>query len=640
MARCKPTYPPSSSTVIVPNFANFNLASSNPADRFDEVDLATTSTLNNALLLNTNLDSYPRLKSRFDQGQIPNEEFADFIFTNGYSLETINDLFLNDFPVPINIDSVTQLVGAAVEQLNQQLILADPVTGFTQSDIKIDTGSSIIRNQDKTIVPATLVGVGKVSVTDPWRPGADIQDYLESLNDYYDTNLPTAVGGGLCSGFSNPFAKLASLIAAGAGMLAGFGDLKGKVADLLKGVDLSLSGLVSSLAGVLDDLQGKLLGIVDKLKGQLLGKLDNIKQSFGKFLATAGEAAKKLFVHMNKKIEQVKEFFNDFNIAKLKDKLKLTLKLSADQFENAMPAVLNLLGLRACGLAEMIGALMNDPVDKVKKFADDIQLKFQQTASYSAIVRNDAIAAGARRIPVQEREKQRTEAAQNANKKTTRTAPQGSVGSQASIQPGPYVTLDITDEERAWLGTITAEGSSAFTFGGGVVNMGKLATAEYEKTGRNPQWYDPSQNTPDAGWKMVITQHPSLYVALKRVNERMKAEGLMSDKFLFNSCFRSPYYNRHYLRNVRNNKGAAFNSMHMSAMAIDVSTHNMPASSVAKFMQFCSQEGITRMSVYKTFVHVDLNPNRKTSNWTGNTRGRRDIAQAMAIHKQDGFRNG
>lgn len=198
-------------------------------------------------------------------------------------------------------------------------------------------------------------------------------------------------------------------------------------------------------------------------------------------------------------------------------------------------------------------------------------------------------------------------------------------GAKTSVTPSNFVANEITEEERSWVASLTSAGDAAFSFEQSVITMGKRATEHWKS--RKLDGYNAADNYDDAGWKHVAVNNPSVYIMLRRVHKRM---GI---KFRINSAYRSYYYNK-YLTS-----GAAKNSPHSKAMALDVSTRNMSTAQKVEFIKCCSQEGFSRISVYPTFIHIDIGTGGR-GDWTKNYNGSNDIREAIRLHIQDKFRRG
>lgn len=198
-------------------------------------------------------------------------------------------------------------------------------------------------------------------------------------------------------------------------------------------------------------------------------------------------------------------------------------------------------------------------------------------------------------------------------------------GAGSSVDASVYVAQGISPEEISWVNGLTASGDSSIMFAPSVVSMGSRSTENWKSTGRSD--YVAGDNYPEAGWKQIAISNPSIYIMLRRVSRRM---GM---RLTLNSCYRSVYYNTWLV------SGAARNSMHSKACAVDVSTAGMSEAQKVNFIKYCSQEGFTRLSVYNSFIHVDIGTNGR-GNWTKNYNGSSSIRQAVMNHLSDKFRKG
>lgn len=664
MALCKPLYSSVSGLAVVtelPNFANFNEAESNPILRFDQTQLTVTNVLNNALLINLDnlqlLADYPSLNQRFQQGAVSDTEFADFLLSFGFDLDTISDIFIGDFPVNIDLqvlNNFVERVGDSIDDALAQLTIGTPGNAVTvtsdasqtQNDPITDTGSGIQIPEDDT-PPDRFIPLDPGVTPGEWTPGPEIENYLQQLNQYYDDSFGTALGNSnLCTLLSNPFAKLASVIAAVKGGLDLAQQLAGKIEGLISDIkNFSIAGLISDLTSKIKNIQSELLGLVDNLKEKFLGQIENLKTTALNFIKDIKAGADRIFKQVNKKIQELKDFFSDVNIDKIKNKLKNVIQSGISQFEELRPDVLNMLGVLACGLGGFISSVLSNPVDKFKGFLDNLVQGTNIARSWSIAASNIAIRNGGLRIDPVTRENDRKVAAEKHNStqpNTTGASDNAAGAGGGAVQPGNYITLEMSEDERSFVAELTEDGNDFFIFADSVKNMGKIATEKFNSTRRGREEWDPQENYPTAGWNMVARRHPFIFAALKRVSDKLQnVDNVISVPLTIISAFRSRWYNRVYLRQILGNRGAAKKSMHMSAMALDISTRGLSAEGTAKLIQRLSEEGFKRISVYNTFVHADIaEMGNYRGNWTKNYRGSSDIRRAMQIHLADGFRKG
>jgi hypothetical protein len=660
MSICKPIYPIDRRNLgTPPNFATFNAAESNPILRYDQTKITTLNVLNNALLINSDLEDYPFLNQRFDQGPISDVEFADFVFSESIDIDDLGNTFKNDFPVPIDLQVVNNLVERVGDITDQFLSNINPVN--PGAPITIDSTNIQQIPEDDTPVDRFLPGTGPAE-NGQYTPGPEISNYLENLDKYYENHLKQPISEtNLCSNVANPFAKLSSLIASSDGFInkaaglidagldlfgnieSGLTGLQDKVGNLLNDIaNFSLGNLLNSLVSRLQNLESELLSLVDNLKVSLLSKIDSIANNALSFIKDIKSSGNRIFKKVNKKVQQVKSFLNGPNIERLKDKIKGVLQMNLDQFEELLPSVLNLLVLKACNMSKSISQFMNSPIDKLKEFLDSLYIGTNIAKSYSVLSTNLAIQSGGIRVEPTVRETERFEAGTKSNEsQPAQKVSRPDKGNIADINFGNYITLQMTDEEREFVQNIGEDGNDFFVFAQSVKKMGVIATQQRNETRLGSQEWDPNENTPDAGWKMISERHPFIFAALRRVATKLQnVDDELSGPLTLNSCFRSRWYNRIYLKQIVGNAGAATNSLHMSAMAIDISTRNLTNQGTAKLIQRLSEEGFSRISVYDTFVHADIKDQGSyRGNWTLNYRNNNAIRRAMEIHLVDGFRS-
>lgn len=648
------------------DFADLNLEKNNPAAGLDQNKLTTLTILTNTLILNTDLNPYPNLKSRFDNGAITNEEFGAFVISRSWNLDEIWEIYSNDFPVDIDIRVISNLVQAVDSQIEQTIVqLHQPAQPGIPVTV-VNNEQSVVTNQ----IPQADLGTPVtqfIPATGPnangqYTPGAQILAILTSLDKFYEEEMGTALENtDLCALLQNPFAKLSSLISTTSQFtnqiksLVEDGNLKekinltgntaaSKIAGLVQDItDFSVANLVNDAFSKLQNIEQEVLNLVDKLKEDMLSKVKNIQNEAMELVNTINSSGRRLFEHINRKVSEAKEFFNDFNMETMKTKIKSVMTMNFDQFEENLPATLNGIAMKACQLSSMVSSFMNGPVDSLKGFMGNIKSTLDISQNFSNIQGQMAQAVGGIRVSIDQRNTRRNQVFSNFNStQSSQRSSRSNPGSVSDINAGSYVTLEMSSDERTLISNLTAEGNDNFIFAGSVKNMGLTATQQYNNTKRGSEHWDPKENAPDAGWKIVAERNPVIFAGLARVAKKLtETDGVITSPLTLNSCFRSRWYNRVYLRQIQGNTGAAWNSVHMAAMAVDISTGNMSDQGVSLLIRRLSEEGFSRISVYNSFVHADIkDQGNYRGNWTNNYRGNAAIRKAMEIHLRDGFRNG
>lgn len=429
-----------------------------------------------------------------------------------------------------------------------------------------------------------------------------------NLNFFLDRNAAAGITGGFCSAFGNTFAKLSelSMFVGGAGAL--------------------LSGLanfsLASLIGPIMAIKDKIFSLVDNLSRNLMQQVGSMIQNLTSSLSGSKGNNKGMFVFINKKAQNIKEFLSDLNMKTLKEKIEAVMTSMAGQFQELTLDNIAFLMFRLCQLAEMVQNFLQNPMEKFQSMIFQMTANMANMSTYSATNAQHIINNGGMYIPIPDRASTRRAAAQEVNQNVT----------SGSIQPGTFIAEDITDEEMNWVAGLTKDGDGNIKFSSNVQVMGTQSTNWFNSLQRGP--YNPDENFPDAGWKMIANTNPSIFIMLRRVSKKMGIQ------LTLNSGFRSPYYNWYIANQGAYNNGVARHSKHMEAKACDISTSNMSSDQTAQFIQHCSEEGFNRLSVYGTFVHVDIAPGANRGNWTGNYRGNDTIKRAVELHLRDAFRHG
>ena len=629
MAVCNPTFSSGSSNLsIVPDFERF--LESDPSKFFNPLELTTLTSLNNVLLNNANLSNYPNLSNRLQQGNITDQEFADFIVDAGFDIDYIKNAFTENFPVAIDYNTVRSLFDDSTPITTTTS--TDTGTGVegtdaeTEVDLIIDTGSGISRNPDRTEVN---VSTGE-NVTNPnWNPSREINDILILQDKYYDNQ---SFNASTCAALANPFAKvigaLSSLSDLAGSLLDVFNDIKGLVNDIKSYGSLSgiIQGLQQQLTSFISELKDKVLNLADQALAQVAGIADKAASFFNQ----VAYLPQQVFNFVQKKIEQTKNFFKPENMKNLQDKVQGFFDNMLNQFEDKLPNALNYFLLIACGLSNLLQDILGAPVTKLKGVVDSLTNTHDAMAGYSSTVRNSAIEAGAIRVTPEQRKREAKAGIENNNRAAAKKP--SAVGTGDSGQwtvPSGHVAADISSEELSQLSQMNFNGfPGALSFTQGVNTMGKRSTARFNATSdprsikkyfsRSGKTYygdifDPERNfhdestQDDAGWQMIVKNNPAHWIRLIRVAKRLQEQGYLSGTLQINSAYRSPFYNYFMI-------GGAEHSNHMEGKAFDVSHTNLNDEGEAAFIRACSEEGFTRIVKYNTFYHID-NDGPKSTYW-------------------------
>lgn len=529
----------------------------NPAEGYDRDRLVAATNKFNTLSRRTDLSEYPLTDDRFRQvNNITYIEFADFVNQSGFSFNNAERI--------VNDAYNTSLSATVVSVINDS---------SNNNNNNISLSNSIV----------------------PWTNyPTDYKDLVDQFEFYNTENVANSISGGFCAGFQNPFGKLLKVIAG----------IKAGVALLKKLASFSLSDLFGLIqAAALDAIKEKLASIVDKLKSIFMRQLNNLIGTVSGIVN--GSIA--TFDEVSKRVQDVKDFFNDLTMEKVKDKIREFVDKAIAQFEELTPEAILLLLFRFCQFAEMIQTFLQSPVNFVKEYINNIARQTRAVQSMGSLQTQRAVLAGAMRMTPEARRDARrrmmqTLAQSNRRSSNTTAAASGSTGPR----PNPEVYVndpEITEEEARELGTISDQGiPGKFKWAPSVLNMGKSVS-------------DADDN---AGWQMINME---VKVKLLRTATRFGRE------LTINSGYRSPEYNRRI--------GGASRSQHMSGYAIDVSMAGFSSDDIRNFIRIASQEGFMGMSYYpgSNFTHVDIGGRRT---WGSNG----PHSSWVAAHVRDEFRRG
>lgn len=401
-------------------------------------------------------------------------------------------------------------------------------------------------------------------------------DYFNQLDFYYNDNLSASIEGGFCSTFSgilNKLTKVISLINSGVVAIS------------------NIQGLIGQVIGQLTSIKNIIFGIIDRLVGYMK---EQIAAVLSKVTSLVNQTVAVVNVIRNKALK-VATFYEDFKIDSLKKAIESFIASIGGNYEELTPEVIAYLMFRFCQLIEMITNFMQNPVEGLKSFVNRFALEQLKLTNVSNTARLDAVRSGLYRMDPFTITAVREQIAKNVN-----TA--GAAG--PALAGAAYITMPITEEEARLLNSLTESGNQYIQWSPQVLNMGSIV----------------NDAEPGDGWKKL---NGDVIIRAMRIARRMGA------RLYINSGYRSPQYNA-------KRDGAVSGSLHMSGKALDVSMTNSSGLSNTQesrnnFIKIASQEGITGIGTYNSFIHIDIG-NRRT--W-GSLQ-----TEALSLHKQDRFRTG
>lgn len=603
-----------------------------PTTYFNRIQLRTVNILNNVLLKRYDLTNYRSLNNRIDIGDISDAEFADFLYNSGLSLQYVQELFINDFPVDIDYDLIEDIVKQVTD------------SSLTQP---------IVSQQDG------IIGQGAPD---------QINNFLEIQDAYYQDSL-LSNNQSICSSLSNAFSQVIDILVSARDLEQGVKDLASNSDQLIQDIKYnSLKSIISSLTSRIHQFQKELAEFVDSFGKQMLKNLDSINDTLGKQASNKAEMPSATYKFLKKRIDDTKSFYSDENRETIKQNLNKIFAGGLNQYDDKLPDVLNFMLMAICGLFTDVRSLMASPVQSVNQTIRSYETSYSDLAGYSTEKRNTIRSTGAQRIAPAQRQQQAQDGRNNYARSTSVSTPipnsiggsagstavvsstapittspaststqnttstpasistpnQASVGGSAgsstgvssSDQPTQRATpttdfpSDATAEERALLETLSQDGIPGyFNFAPQVQNMGKKATNKYETNKTNKLYkskYDPDENfhetrdgkTVDAGWAKV---DPGVWLRLIRSIKSVKDQGLFSGELTINSAYRSTFYNDIIV-------GGASRSKHKAGVAIDVMFSNLSNEAGEELIKQASINGFGGISYYPSsdFSHFDL----------------------------------
>lgn len=408
-------------------------------------------------------------------------------------------------------------------------------------------------------------------------------DYLNLLDTYYTDNFASQTTGGFCSLFTGLLDEIFKIFAVVQGIL--------ELIDQLKNLEQLLHDLV-------DQIKERLMGIIDQVRNQLA----NCQQS--------------LTLAASRVAQRAADFFEDFRIEQIKERITEMLEDTASRFEDLE---LNLESIeyiiyRLCNLASAIEDFMSSGLQDLQNLMQNCMNTTQTLTSVSDSARLGAVSAGAFRLSPGSINDIRSRTAGRVNSGA------GNSGTWNGRTPPPerYVTVPFTEAERQMAQQLLSASLED-------VRAGNYDAYQYLDV-RSQASHPGAGMRNGEGYKRL---HPEIIMIACRIGRRL------GRRLGVNSAYRSPEFNASL-------RGAARNSFHISGFALDITQAGNPQpDGWNEFIVVASQEGIGGIGVYpesrNNFIHIDIARRRY---WGNDRSGGAAYTQTLANHYADLYRNG
>ena len=152
MAYCIPRYPSDGfirkgNQIEIDDYGDLSQIDNDTTKLFDMKEVRVSALLFNVMIQYVNLDEYPNIKNRLiNDSFIEEGEMADLIFEIGDTPENINDILLNDSPVPMPIENVSNVIDRFDAEVYEN-IKGD--SGVPSANIMFDFVESILGDDSK-----------------------------------------------------------------------------------------------------------------------------------------------------------------------------------------------------------------------------------------------------------------------------------------------------------------------------------------------------------------------------------------------------------------------------------------------------------------------------------------------------------
>lgn len=395
-----------------------------------------------------------------------------------------------------------------------------------------------------------------------------------------------------------------------------------------------------NLPAILDAVKQQLDSMIDQIVESLKNQVDAMKTS----VFSTGSVNAVSSKQPQKQLLEMENFLRDENVEGIKKLGDYTMDRTQAQFESSVPMqdVLTWIADRMNHFVDSMAEFLNNPMEKVTQSvqshlstfntlqansseqymrissAGGLRLPYEQgrTAGSGAVSRaraaNPDLPRVNRRVEEQgpdivSRERvidtpagprvirERFEVSQidtPAGRRTVENRVETDLD-QFRIPPNSgYAAKPISSSDFSQMNSAMSNSgwSGYLNFAPGVAgDPGRIARGLWEDREGNEFKHAP--------WKMIQKEHPEIWVMIKNVAEALGRQ------LTINSAYRSPRYNRSL-------SGAATNSLHIQAKALDVSMSGV--SDRSEFVKLAKAEGFKGIGYYRSsnFIHVDTGRER------------------------------
>lgn len=392
---------------------------------------------------------------------------------------------------------------------------------------------------------------------------------LTSLNAFYaPENISRNSMGSFCDLVQSIFGGVSGLFE----QYKDIADFANKLPSLINSIQNF------SAASLIKTLEEKLLSTTDILAKNSLDKLKNFDLGF-----LGGEQGTPNQTPILQKIDTTKgniaSFFSEFNIDKIKERLKGLVAYVVSLFEKPDIEEIQFIIYRFCKLISEVENLFGgvfSPLYGIRDSYQETQSVLRGRSAYNSMF---ATSAGALRLTDDQRIAGYNEGTQI-------------VASNVPLDAAAYVPTGAEVGDIPSWEDIRMQNDRD----GRIVLDANESAPVYIPRGAN-------RAMSNLSWDKVTVEAK---VTLLRFHKNLSAALGRNIKFLINSAYRSPEYNAGL-------DGAASKSLHMSGIAFDISTTGSVGISSADritFMNVARQSGFRGIGKYPTFIHVDLGNER------------------------------
>ena len=385
---------------------------------------------------------------------------------------------------------------------------------------------------------------------------ASIGSLLGDLDFYFNLNLGASISAGACGEFANALLQLLGVFQ----LLDSLNTTLAKIKDLdPKKLAIALAQKLK-IEAIKETIRKTIEKLVEKVKRKILQTVNSIIPQ----LKNMGCASKAFFKKLQRKLDEIKDFFSEENIQRIQDEITAFIDEMVGNFQRLTLENVLLMMYQLCRFTETLQAILMGDANEVQRIS---AVAIQETAALENAglkATRKAVKNGAIRVAPGDRLKKREEVIKKNNEEA-----------KASPAETDYITDPCpTQAEIEAINKISAAGlGDSITFSSSVVS--------------NKEWED---------------VHISVWSKLLRIVEQTGDEYEVTDGVKKDTITTATM-------------GGTSNHIHLTGFAVDIAVSDANREETVKA---ASRAGFSGICVYKSFLHLDVGSRRS---WVAGDKG-------------------